>query len=719
MNAIGDYFTTLLAQFGGGPGPPENNLVRFGLAATFWGVLLLLAWSRQRQTPRPRERWLMIGFGLAFFRDLFMFSHLSHRLITNADHDALCSVMVPMEHALTLLSMVLISGAFLRYILDDALLARRYLALGFGMSFLAALTLFGWWPRRLAIDPTVRFHTTWMAWFLHLVAAILIVAAIVLLVRERGWLSNVVVLALSMILVSECLVLVNLVTARAYSGLLCPLGNNLYIWAIPVFGFVYLREQAHEKEEAEATLQSYRNHLEELVDDRTTALTASNARLQAEITERLQIERENKRLYQKTERWAQGMAALHAMSIELTSTLDDATVSDMIVRQSAGLMGCSISLLYRWSEPDGTAKLIALYAGAGSNDIDKPQVPQQLKHTLASIQTELSTRRPFRISPREQTAPVADEWGSVAQGQPMIGVSLCGSQMPQHVLVLLAKDGVESWHTHDLDLLENYAGQAAAALENAHLHQRLELAATLEERQRIAAEMHDGLAQNLSYLGLKTDRAAQSLEDGNVQEVLDEFGQIRTIIGRTIQDVRRSISSLQSAPTPRQSLYDALRAAIGAIDHVDSPSIKMIDEANVATIYPPADQLDHVVRVVAEALTNACRHADAQHINIGIARAEDDLVITVADDGKGFCLHAPETKGAGHFGLSIMRARAARIHGNLAVESAPGQGTSVTLTWRETLASMTADAASLTPDRAAMTAVYSIESVDPKNGALP
>jgi hypothetical protein len=70
MGSFGEFTILFLQQFAGGPGPPENNLVRFGLAALLWLVLLVIAWSRQRNQNLPRERLLVVGFGLAFAREL-------------------------------------------------------------------------------------------------------------------------------------------------------------------------------------------------------------------------------------------------------------------------------------------------------------------------------------------------------------------------------------------------------------------------------------------------------------------------------------------------------------------------------------------------------------------------------------------------------------------------------------------------------------------------
>ena len=94
MDKFLDFWLMFLTQIAGGPGPAENNLVRFALLAIFWAVLLAFAWSGQRHGRRPRERLLVWGFGLA------------------------------------LASVVMIAGSFLRYILDDELLARRYIQTG-------------------------------------------------------------------------------------------------------------------------------------------------------------------------------------------------------------------------------------------------------------------------------------------------------------------------------------------------------------------------------------------------------------------------------------------------------------------------------------------------------------------------------------------------------------------------------------------------------------
>jgi signal transduction histidine kinase len=86
------------------------------------------------------------------------------------------------------------------------------------------------------------------------------------------------------------------------------------------------------------------------------------------------------------------------------------------------------------------------------------------------------------------------------------------------------------------------------------------------------------------------------------------------------------------------------------------------------------------LRVVGEAVLNARRHAGAGRVGVRLEQANGEASVTIEDDGRGFDPAAP-LAGSQHFGMSIMRARAERLGGRLAVKSAPGQGTRVTLTW--------------------------------------
>ena len=119
MGSLGEFATLLLQQFAGGPGPPENNLVRFGLAALLWLVLLVIAWSRQRNQNLPRERLLVVGFGLALARELVMFALITGKIVGWNFLDSENVYHHPLEHALAMAAYIVVAGAYLRYVLDD------------------------------------------------------------------------------------------------------------------------------------------------------------------------------------------------------------------------------------------------------------------------------------------------------------------------------------------------------------------------------------------------------------------------------------------------------------------------------------------------------------------------------------------------------------------------------------------------------------------------
>ena len=146
MSQFWDFLQTLLAQFAGGPGPTENNLVRFGLAAVFWAVLLYVAWSRQRSQDLPREKLLLWGFGLGMMRELFMFGETAMRIIMATGAEFRHTFHEPIEHALAMAAIVVVAGAFLRYLLDDPLTAKRYLQIGLGFTLLFLVIALWTWP---------------------------------------------------------------------------------------------------------------------------------------------------------------------------------------------------------------------------------------------------------------------------------------------------------------------------------------------------------------------------------------------------------------------------------------------------------------------------------------------------------------------------------------------------------------------------------------------
>ena len=232
--------------------------------------------------------------------------------------------------------------------------------------------------------------------------------------------------------------------------------------------------------------------------------------------------------------------------------------------------------------------------------------------------------------------------------------------------------------TESADMLTKLANVAAIALENARLFAQAERVATLEERRRVAAEMHDGLGQTLSYLGLMTDQVVGFLSDGQEGAALDRLHKTRETIGKATSEVRRAINSLMDETPANKDLCARLREALDEVaTKYDLKTDWRLDGESFPVCSPQIEE--QVYNITREALINAARHANAKQVSVQAGQNGGEYFVKIEDDGQGFDTSQPAA--GGHFGLRIMRARAKHIGGRLEIQSAPGRGTCVTLIW--------------------------------------
>jgi two-component system nitrate/nitrite sensor histidine kinase NarX len=228
------------------------------------------------------------------------------------------------------------------------------------------------------------------------------------------------------------------------------------------------------------------------------------------------------------------------------------------------------------------------------------------------------------------------------------------------------------------DMLTKLANVAVIALENARLFAQAERVATLEERRRVAAEMHDGLGQTLSYLGLMTDQVVEFLSDGQETSALDRLHKTRATISRATSDVRRAINKLMDDTPVAKDLCTRLHDTLDEI--ASQHDLESVWRSGTDSAPDCSPQIaEQVYNITREALTNAARHAHAKQISVHVGRSDENYFVTVEDDGNGFDTSQPAPSG--HFGLQIMQARAKHIGGSVELQSTPGSGTRITLMW--------------------------------------
>ncbi|MBK8021218.1 MAG: GAF domain-containing sensor histidine kinase [Chloroflexi bacterium] len=239
----------------------------------------------------------------------------------------------------------------------------------------------------------------------------------------------------------------------------------------------------------------------------------------------------------------------------------------------------------------------------------------------------------------------------------------------------LGRESGKSFTCTDLIGLGYIANHAIIALEHASMAAELQSLAVIEERSRIAREMHDSLAQILGYLGLEMQTLEALVRQDDKDTVLSELHTARDTIKSAQADVRENILSLRTALSGKARPIDALKEYVEEFGIQTGVTAELVDRVTGDCPLTPLAEMQ-CVRIVQEALANVRKHAHAERVKVVFTTLPDRLEISIADDGVGM---APETISRGHFGLQTMRERAESVGGQLEITSTTGQGTRIVI----------------------------------------
>jgi PAS domain S-box-containing protein len=227
---------------------------------------------------------------------------------------------------------------------------------------------------------------------------------------------------------------------------------------------------------------------------------------------------------------------------------------------------------------------------------------------------------------------------------------------------------------HHANLALTVANQAAITLVNAELFEHAQALAALQERQRLAQNLHDAVNQSLFSAGLIAD-VLPRLWDRDQDQARKSLVDLRRLTRAAQAEMRALLAELRPSALTDTDLGDLLHLLGNAL----SGRINIPVEVKVAEqVILPAEVQVAFYRICQEALNNVAKHAKARRVEIELQHAGDVVEIHLRDDGKGF---TPEQALPGHYGLSMMRERAESVGATLAVVSQPGQGTELTMRW--------------------------------------
>lgn len=217
------------------------------------------------------------------------------------------------------------------------------------------------------------------------------------------------------------------------------------------------------------------------------------------------------------------------------------------------------------------------------------------------------------------------------------------------------------------------ADRSRALAENAELHEELvaqaRRAGVQEERQRLAREIHDTIAQSLAAALAQLQAARSEADPGPRLERATDLTR------EALAEARRSVLGLAPRPLTGSGLAEAVAGVVSGWDVERAERAEVTVTGDVRPLHPEVEST--VLRVVQESLANVAKHAGARRVGVTLVYDEDEVILDVRDDGAGFDPEGPSAPGS--FGLRGMRQRAERLAGELRVESRPGAGTAVSL----------------------------------------
>jgi signal transduction histidine kinase len=362
--------------------------------------------------------------------------------------------------------------------------------------------------------------------------------------------------------------------------------------------------------------------------------------------------------------------ALSDVVLALASEHEVESVLQRLVHSARELGGARYAAL---GIPDGEGAFASFITSGMSDELIEAMGP--LPRTHGMLGAMLDSPEPY-FTDDIRADPRFRGWWPRAHPQmrSFLGVPIVARGEVIGALYLTEKEDAPNFSAADQKLIELLAAHAAIAIENARLHERSRELSIVEERNRLARELHDSVTQRLFGVALAAESASTLLARDR-EGAAAELKRVSDLAREAMEELRAVVFELRPGSLEAEGLSTVLRKHVEVLRRVSGRTIelKVRDVPRLAA--GPATQ---VLRIAQEALGNALRHADARTICVRLENGSGALVLSVSDDGVGFDPAGPEVRGQ-RLGLTSMEERAAEIGGTLTVDSTVGSGTTVRL----------------------------------------
>ena len=378
-------------------------------------------------------------------------------------------------------------------------------------------------------------------------------------------------------------------------------------------------------------------------------------------------------LEQRVEERTEELTTLLRVSQQMTSTLDFEELLERVLTEMEKIIkyaAASVLIL-----EDGQLRAVCYHGSVSQETVARRRLSidrwSELWATMAKGETliigDIQADTPLAQTYRQVTRYLGGDLSYVRtwMGIPLIvGGRTIGALSIEH-------DQPHAYTSSQAAMALAIANQAAIAIENARLYRQAKLLAVMEERQRLARELHDSVSQALYSIALGTHTALALLERENPVRAAKPLEYVLSLADAALAEMRALIFELRPDALEKEGLVTALsrHAEVILARHHLAVETMLCEEPSA-----PLDVKEALYRIAVESMNNAVKHAQATRISLRLQTQDGIITLEVHDDGVGF---DPQGGYPGHLGLRSMRERAAQIGAALEIESAPGLGTQV------------------------------------------
>ncbi len=400
--------------------------------------------------------------------------------------------------------------------------------------------------------------------------------------------------------------------------------------------------------------------------DRLNAFDESDVVVLQSLANQAAIAIENARLYETEQRRAEQFRVISKVGSHITSILDvDELLEEIVhlVRKAFGYYLVGIGL----NEGD----VMVTKTGAGPAWDDPAFEPPRLRVGEEGIMGWVAGTGEPILAPDVSEEPRYILTPQTAGTRSELCVPLKTKNGVIGVLDLQSEE-LNAFDESDLVVLQSLAQQAAIAIENARLYEQAQQLATLEERQRLARELHDSVTQAQYSVTLFAEAARRLASGDDRQQMRSYLDQLGDTAQQALKEMRLLVYELRPSALEQVGLVEALQQRLEAVEGRAGVEAALLVDG---TVELPEDVEEGLYRIAHEALNNVLKHAQVTSVTVRIRADGDHVELEVEDNGKGFDPATVSDRGG--MGLANMRERAERLGGSLTLVSAPGKGTTV------------------------------------------